>query len=332
MMTIFTAASIVSPVAHADGVSCQAYDVPVTLAVDPPAQTVYGELCVPQNGATTVFVLLHGTTYNHLYYDLPYQPESYSLADRLNRAGYATFNLDKVGAGNSSRPPSASVVTSVMADALHQVIQGLRAGAFNATTFSKVAFVGHSGGAIIGVIESLTYGDMDGLVLEGLAHILDPNETANFFNMMYPATQDPKFAGQPLDSGYVTTRPGTRDFFHSISEPVAELVAFDEANKDVYPLSPADDGLLQVVIQGRTRELTVPVLVGIGSEDRFYCTPLSMDCSSNEAVYAQEAEFYGPQAQLRTFLLPRAGHNLTMAHNTKRYQRAVVRWAHDFID
>jgi pimeloyl-ACP methyl ester carboxylesterase len=316
--------------AQASHVLCQDLYVPITLAVTPPEQTLYGELCVPPGGATTVFVMVHGSTYNRTYYDLPYKSNRYSMADALNDAGYATFNLDKVGAGNSSRPFSAEVTTAVQADAVHQVIQGLRAGEIGGASFDKVAMIGHSGGAIVAVIESLTYNDADGLVLEGLAHTLDPVETGTFFDLLYPANQDPKFAGQMLDPGYVTTKPGGRSFFHSQSDPVEKLLEFDEENKDIYALSPADDGLVQVVFEARTREIVVPALVAIGGEDRFFCTPLAMDCSSSEALLGQEAQFYGT-APLSAFVLPDAGHNLTMARDTKLYQDVVIDWSNQFV-
>ena len=84
---------------------CQALRVPV--AVDGvPGARLYGELCRPTGQARAVQLLVHGASYNHLYWNWPLDPARYSYVRRALAAGYATFNVDRLGAGASTRPAS----------------------------------------------------------------------------------------------------------------------------------------------------------------------------------------------------------------------------------
>jgi pimeloyl-ACP methyl ester carboxylesterase len=60
-----------------------------------------GTLCRPP-GASTVMVLVPGSTYNQTYWDFPYQLETYDFRLAMNRAGYATLVIDRLGVGKSS--------------------------------------------------------------------------------------------------------------------------------------------------------------------------------------------------------------------------------------
>src|SRR2546423_3412732 len=67
-----------------------------------------GQFCMPAGGVppTTVQVLVHGTTYNHVYWDFPYQAEHYSHHRDMARHGYATFAVDRLGTGQSTSRPA----------------------------------------------------------------------------------------------------------------------------------------------------------------------------------------------------------------------------------
>src|SRR6266480_1282682 len=59
----------------------------------------------------TIQILIHGATYDHHYWDFPYQPQTYSYARAMTSAGYAILNVDRVGYGASSHPTSGSSIT-----------------------------------------------------------------------------------------------------------------------------------------------------------------------------------------------------------------------------
>jgi hypothetical protein len=85
--------------------TCSAYTLPVHIADPGPAdQTMWGQLCYPGTARPkTVQLLVHGAFYNHPYWDFPVGNGYYSYVDAALAAGYATFNVDRVGAGQSSK-------------------------------------------------------------------------------------------------------------------------------------------------------------------------------------------------------------------------------------
>ncbi|MCC3774493.1 alpha/beta fold hydrolase [Streptomyces sp. UNOB3_S3] len=325
------AVCVPSGTAQAAPASCQGADIPVTGVV--PA-TMHGTLCVPAGGtADTVMVLVPGGTYNHTYWDFPYQPQTYNFRQAMNGAGYATLVVDRLGTGASSRPPSALVTASVQAGAVHQVIQALRGGRIGGTDFRKVILGGHSLGSLISVIEAGTYNDADAVVLTGITHRIVAQKIVDvFISSFYPAALDPAFAGRSYDPGYLTTRPGTRgtDFYAPATTDPAVL-AKDEATKDVFSTAEAADGLGVAALLPYSRQIQHPVLLAVGDRDRYFCDPLGGNCTSAAALKAQEDPYFGSAACLHTYVQPGAGHDLNLATNTVPYQRAVRDWADTFV-
>src|SRR3954451_13242460 len=165
----------------AGGLRCQ--EVTFAVNLSPSDATVYnvvGELC--SRGSIhhkTIQVALHGATYSHLYWDFPFQPETYSYVRRATEAGYAVLNLDRIGIGQSDHPPADAVTIESNAYVVHQIVQALRAGdlvvpAFGRVRAERIALVGHSLGSLISIQEAATYGDVDGVVLTGLSHTITP--------------------------------------------------------------------------------------------------------------------------------------------------------------
>ena len=69
--------------------------------------------------------------------------------------------------------------------------------------------VGHSLGSGIATVEAATFNDVDGLILTGFLHTFAPAIGA-VPAALYPARDDPRFAGRNLPVDYLTTQPGTR--------------------------------------------------------------------------------------------------------------------------
>src|SRR5580704_3201861 len=142
VVTAALAAVAVAPAvgAHAGGLpapTCAAYTLPVRIADRGPAdQTMWGQLCYRgDHEPGTVQLLVHGATYNHLYWNFPYGNGYYSYVDAATDAGYATFDVDQIGAGNSSHPPSSELTLDAGAVAVHDVVTALRSGAVDGHAF-----------------------------------------------------------------------------------------------------------------------------------------------------------------------------------------------------
>src|SRR5579859_4046718 len=136
--------------------SCTQYSVPVTLS--PLDSTVYHVatwLC-SQGSASgkTVQVLVHGSTYDHNYWDFPSLPQTSSYVQQITNAGYVALNLDRIGTGLSDHPPALQVTLQSNAYVIHQLVQDLRNGSLNGLSFSKIILVGHSFGSTTIITEA----------------------------------------------------------------------------------------------------------------------------------------------------------------------------------
>ena len=319
-----------SPVpAQAQSGSCAELDLPVSLLGVP--QTMYGELCQPQQATNTVLVLVPGGSYRSDYWDLPAELGLHSFRAGMNAAGYATLTVDRLGTGRSSHPPSAKLSGLVQADVLHQTVQKLRAGSLG-PRFGKVIVGGHSLGASISIIEAANYQDVDGVLVASIAHRLDAVDvTVRGLLAFHPAPLDPLLANGGYDAGYLTTQVGTRErAFHNPAEPTAAAIDHDETTKDAFAATEAADGIGVAIMTPYSALVKAPVLVALGGWDELFCSPLPVatNCSSAQALWQQESLYYSPAAELETYLLPgNYGHSFNYAPNANLFHQRVADWA-----
>jgi len=321
--------------AHASTLTltCSAHTLQVRIADPGPAnQTLWGQLCY--GGLTepaTVQVLVHGATYNHLYWDFPYGGGYYSYVDAATAAGYATFDVDRIGEGNSSHPPSAGIDLNAGAVALHDTVTALRSGAVDGHAFQHVIMVGHSLGSMEAWIEAARYQDENALIVTGVLHAFGPGIGA-LVSAFYPAADDPKFAGSGLDTGYLTTQPGTRgSLFYEPATADPNVVAADEANKDTATV-PELFGAVSLIglppAQQPSAQITVPVLSLVGEHDHLFCTGVTVyDCSSTGTVQSFESQYYSPDAHLKVVVIPDTGHDLALSTTAPVTDAIMTVWS-----
>jgi pimeloyl-ACP methyl ester carboxylesterase len=299
--------------------TCSTYTLPVRIADPGPAdQTLWGQLCYPGTARPrTVQLLVHGAVYNHLYWDFPVGNGYYSYVNAALAAGYATFNIDRIAAGNSSHPPSGQLSGAAYAVSLHDAITALRSGALDGHAFTRVAWIGHSFGSSLAWDEITRYHDADAAILTSALHGTPNPEGIPIF---YPAVLDPKFANSGFDAGYVTTRPGTRDFFYDQATTDPNVLAADEANKDVAAVAPGPVPTIPY-------DIRVPVLLVYGAGDRALCPAATeYDCDDPASVRAFETQFYRPEARLAVKMIPRTGHNLALSTTAPAADVIMLGW------
>jgi pimeloyl-ACP methyl ester carboxylesterase len=314
------AVGVAVPAAHA-AVTCQNFLVPVTVPYS--GLSMAGQLCQPATKTGTVIVLVPGATYNQAYWNFSYDPGVYNFRLAMNNAGYATMTVDLLGTGSSSKPLSLTLTSQVQAAAVHEVIGALRAGQVGGQPFSTVILGGHSLGSTVVMWEAGTYQDENGVLFTGLDHHLNAVGIAILLASMHPADLEPRFAG--LDPGYLTTLPGTRQsLFYAPATTDPNVVATDEATKDVFSTTEAPDGAL-VTLTTETENINVPVLLALGQDDQFMCGA-GDNCSTAASLYAGEAPYFTSAAHLQTYVLPGSGHDLNLATDTQQYQQAVITW------
>lgn len=337
--TVVLAAAAVLPTAsaHADGLpepTCAAYTLPVAITDPGPAdQTMWGQLCYRgSREPATVQLLVHGATYNHLYWDFPYGDGYYSYVDAATAAGYATFDVDRIGDGNSSHPPSTDVTLTAGAVALHDAVTALRTGTVGGHPFHHVIMVGHSLGSVEAWIEAARYHDVHAVIITGALHQLNPNLAALAQADVYSAVDDPKFADSGLDPGYLTTRPGTREaLFYDPATANPAVVALDEAGKDTDTVGELD-GLFSLesepVSEQPSSQVNVPVLVVVGADDNIFCTGVTAyNCASAASVQSYESQYYPAAAHLRVVVIRDTGHDLALSTTAPLTDAVMIGWS-----
>ena len=315
------------PAAAAPAVSCAEVALPVS--VPTPRETVHGQLCMPAGRApTTVQLLVHGGPYSRVYWDFPYQPERYSYQRDMADHGFATFAMDRLGAGKSTKPLSVTLLDTVEAASIHQIVGHLRAGRVGGVHFDRVILVGHSLGSGVSVMEAATYHDVDGVILTGMTHLVSAVTATKIFTMsVYPVTLDPQLSERGGDPGYITTIPGKREpLFYSTSDADAQVIAIDEDTKDQVSILGVGTVILFDFLSPTSRDMNVPVLLAVGERDAIFCGLLARDCSSAEAVRKGEAPYFSRAAELSTYVLPGSGHSMALHKNAAEYREATRAW------
>jgi pimeloyl-ACP methyl ester carboxylesterase len=292
------------------GLRCRELSFGVTLSpADATVYNVVGDLC-------------SGSTYSHLYWDWPYQPETYSYMRRATAAGYAVLNLDRIGIGRSGHPPAAAVTIESNAYIVHQIVQALRGGdltvpAFGRIRAARVVLVGHSLGSLIAIQEAATYGDVDGVMLTGISHTVTP---ALGDVQFLPASLDPHFAGRSIPDGYLTTVPGTRAVFYYLPSTDPQVLEIDEQTKETVTLGELETAFAAL---GLSPGVHVPAIVIVGDHDAAFCAPPTCSVSGSLAA---EAAFFSPDACLETAAIPGAGHDLNLHVQAPLTYDVVLDW------
>lgn len=308
------------------GLRCEEVSFPVTLAPgDADVYNVFGVLC--SRGSIehkTVQITLHGATYSHLYWDFPFQPETYSYMRRATAAGYAVLNIDRIGIGQSDHPPAQEVTIAANAHVVHQLVQALRGGdlivpSFGRIQAERVTLVGHSLGSVISIQEAATYGDVDGVVLTGVSHNVTP-VLGEILGSLYPANLDPRFAGLGLPDGYLTSLPGARTVFYHAPSFDPLVVAIDDQTKETVTTSELDTAFPALALSGG---IHVPVLVVVGDFDLAFCGAPS--CSESGSL-ATEPGFYPPDACAEAVAIPGAGHDLNLHFQAQTAYDVILEW------
>jgi pimeloyl-ACP methyl ester carboxylesterase len=326
------------PAAHAAAerangcISSTQYSIPVTLSVDDP--TVYhivGWLYSqgPAEGKT-IQVLIHGATYDHNYFNFPYQPGNYSYVDYLTGAGYAVLDIDRIGIGLSDHPANPEEVTLTSgAFTIHQIVQGLRGGTIASVQFRKVMLVGHSLGSVISMIEAAAYNDVDGLILSGFANAITQAGENALVADLEEANLDPSFANLP--NGYYTTEPGTRAaLFYNTQDADSNVISLDEILKQT--LTDGEEDFSIQTSNTYSSQVKVPVLIANGSDDLFFSgAGLPFNGSDPNSIKTFEATLFTAVPSLSVFVLNNSGHCINLHLNAPDWFAAAKAWSDHYV-
>ncbi|HEU5046526.1 MAG TPA: alpha/beta fold hydrolase [Rickettsiales bacterium] len=313
------------PVPWRHGV-CTELTFRVALNPDQPrTQKIHGVYCIPrgwQLRERQLDILTAGATYSHLYWNWPQTPLLYSYVEKTLRVNRSVFIYDRLGSGKSSHPSSTLISMDADAYILHELISH-----FYHEGYKRINSIGHSYGSGIAMHEAAVYQDVGCLVLTGYLHA---PRNAVVADATYPAAQDPQFAGQELDNGYLTTKPGTRatSFYSASADP--GVIAFDEAHKDLVSAT-GFGGFFgdRTVAAGSnlSNSIKAPVLLVVGELDATGCFQGSgIDCTHKDAVLAHEKPYYTSAASLEVDTIADTGHDLTLHPTAEQSFEIINSW------
>jgi len=297
------------PSRAAGGTPCRSYEFTVAMTEGSPAEhQVYGELCARGRvtSRTPLQILLHGGTYDHAYWDWPFQPRRYSYVEQATRQGFATLNLDRLGYGRSDHPDPNRLDFAVHGYVTHQIVRLMD------TRFRTIVLNGHSMGGITAE-HAAARGGVDAVIISGLAadRGADRSETKRPEPTFHPAEQDPKFADVGLPPGYLTSIPGTRaGMFLDGGDYDPAVVPHEEKLKDTVAMAELR------AVQGppaRRGATTVPTLYVLGRYDLIACGDTG-DCRTD------------PAASTTDRIIEGAGHSLNTGTHAGTFYRATFSW------
>jgi pimeloyl-ACP methyl ester carboxylesterase len=298
------------------------------------AYRMWGELCYQgRTKPKTVQLLIPGGTYNHTYWDFPYRGGVYSYVRAATSAGYATFNVDRIGSGYSTHPPYTDLTLAGEATSMHDVVTALRSGSVDGHAFRHVITAGHSFGSAVGVVEAVHYRDVDGVISIGGGHAMSDAAGA-ILDATQEANLDPKFAGLGYD-GYLTTVPGVRGrLYHDSRTSTPGMNALDEKLKDVHSSHDVPDilayNLPATPADAISRQLTVPALVLVGGSDLTFCGAGAFDCSSS-ATFRQGEGKYWPARHVSFGVIPKTGHSVQESTTEPEAAALMLAWTRTFV-
>lgn len=307
---------------------------------------IYGQHCVPagSNHKAALQLLVHGNTYYHTYFSAFQNSPTNNPNGYANYAlsqGYPTLAIDRLGTGASDHPDPVNVVQApLQAELLHVLIVQLRGPTrpqWPFTSQSKIVFVGHSYGSILGTQLSTKHPqDIDAFVQTGLAIPL-PNENALPGQLadvyVQASTYNPqRFAPATYAHGYLASsnKQGREETYYSQPGDYSEaLYNLDFANERTVALG-------EVLTQNLYNSTTYsnPVFVYTGQEDAIFCGNGTRaigppDCGPGGSQVAAVKALYPavPASKFGFYAQPRAGH-ASQLHYTAQHGFAR---AHAFL-
>ncbi|KAG4431365.1 hypothetical protein IFR05_013146 [Cadophora sp. M221] len=297
--------------------------------------TIVGTYCEPEvlveGRRGTVQVLVHGATYTRGYWTGDGYNERYSWVAAASKAGYPTLAIDRLGNGESDHPdPILAVQYPVEVETIHQIIVKLRAGTLppplNGRKFTKVIYVGHSYGSIIGNALATTHPqDTDTLLLTGTAVVLPASLTL------------PRFKSLPLGYLTISSQPGFRGlFFASPGTYDPALFDYDFANRGTITAGEAATLAFGV---NTASGYTGKVFVVTGERDAIFCNVLGLnivlggvlgtqsECGDARTGYLGRSRSLFPKASVfDAFVVPEAGHCWQLHYTAEKAFGTVHEW------
>jgi len=338
--------------AHGANGHCEDFDVPVDVDAVPGAQ-MFVEYCAPpeaQSNGTVIF-MVHTTNHNHHGWDPPNQ--RYSQVASALRSGFSVVNVDRLGAGQSTLPPSNLVTIDRVITAIHGVVAKLRDGSLTGTAHDSIVWLGSSFGAMYSWQYDGKYpGDFDGFVLNGLHHRAKVSfaQFALGGQAIISVCADPVFGQTMSDCGYLVDAIGFKGPLY-YDEPNAAPGMISGSNwetrllRDVVSANllvesvpyigimpfPQPQAIPVDVATSPSQNISKPTLLVIGENDPIFCGGPEGYVCDEPAILAHEAPYYSNAPVLDVFVPQDTGHVINLHRNGPSSMDFQNEWVLDNI-
>jgi len=332
---------------------CQDFNVPVAVD-DVPNAKIFAQYCAPapalDNG--TLIFMVHTTFHNHFGWDPPNQ--HYSQVASALQAGFSVVNIDRLGSGQSTLPPSNIVTIDKVITAIHGVVTKLRDGSLTGRTHSSIVWLGASFGAMYAWFHEGKYpSDFDGFVLNGLHH--RTKLSFAFFALAGGGTvsvcADPVFGQTMSDCGYFVDAIGMKGPLY-YDEPNAAPGMITGSNwetrllRDVVSVNlliestpyigievfPFPPHVISVpVATSPSQNVTKPTLLVLGENDPIFCGGPEGFVCDEASVTAYEAPYYSNAPVFDVFVAEDTGHPINLHQNGPASMDVENQWILDNI-
>lgn len=230
--------------------------------------------------------------------------------------GYAVLNIDKLGTGYSSRPPTAALGSQQDVFALHQIVASVKQAGF-----ARVVLLGHSLGSTFIIPEAATCHDVDAIVLTGITHTAGTGLN-QFLSDIVPVAQDPALSTQDYPADYVTLKAGSLGpLFFNAATSRPSIIATNESIKTTVTLNEATIPQLLGAQLGEGK-ITVPVLTVFGTNDILFGD------TGTEQRLRTERGFYPSSPAANVFAVPQTGHSLALHETAPLTNSIIFGWLH----
>jgi pimeloyl-ACP methyl ester carboxylesterase len=263
-----------------------------------------------------VQILVPGVTYDHHYFDLEGGGDVVSQARQTAREGWLVLALDRVGTGDSSKPPAASVTTAVQVTSIDHFVDKI------ASMYRRlpIVLVGHSYGSVVAEGVAAASNKIDALVITGFMY-RRTSPSFEGFPELTPTATDPVLGKQTLPAGYLTTAPNSRKFFYYLPNANRATLVADERTKSTTTAAEVPGFAQELASRAFATAVRVPVLVVVGDNDYLY------QGDDPAAFEPDQKSAFGAAASVQAVLIPNAAHDLALHRNAPFTTALINRWA-----
>jgi hypothetical protein len=319
--------------------SAQVRAMPVSLSVanvntsmvpcspDGNSYTLAGTLFLPaQSTPAGVTLYVHGLGFAGYFWHFT-AVGGYDYATTEAEHGHASMVIDRLGYGASSIPPGTASCVGGQASIVHQVVQALRHGSYQATgtarspSFSRVGLAGHSAGGQLVQIEAYSFSDIDALaVMDWADQSYSPSALSAFgaAGSQCAGGGSPQVGGR--SNGYGAYGQTTAQYdslmFHDTDPAV---LAAANAMRTLDPCGDINSILNGVSVDvANVGSIKVPIAYVWGDQDANYI--------AGSPWWQQQEAMYSSSPKVTDVTLTNTGHAVTLERSAPRLQTAMNHW------